>query len=586
VPTASTKQRARKKARAQASPANSAALTESDSPSVAPADDGDIPERAWRGASIAILAVAALLRLWALEINPLHHDEGVNGWFLTNLVRAGVYEYNPENYHGPTLYYFTLVPAFIQERVLGTGMSTFMLRMVTALFGIGIIWLVLKLRRYTGTFGALAAAALIAVSPGAVYQSRYFIHETLFVFFTVGIVVAVLRYYETTYATYLMLAFASAALLFATKETAFISTAVLALAWGVAWGWMRVARRFGWTREADTRESASAAAATGKTGKRKRASQTGATNALARFGGASHVALWLVGGVAVFVLINVIFYSSFFKYPHGVRGAIESLQIWTKTGNKDHTKPIDTYLNWLQQEEAPIYVLALLGAVWSLLGARSRFAIFAGAWAFGLLLAYSLVPYKTPWLALNFVVPMAIAGGFAANEIYVRWGEAKARRAVALALVSVAVAVCTYQTIQLNFLHYDDDSYPYVYAHTRREYLQLVREVEKLARRAGTGKQTGIAIASTDYWPSPWYFREYKGIGYHSDVRAYTEPIVIGKEAQQPALETTLAATHARVGHLYALRPGVNLVLYARRDLVEPGATIKDNELAPSEIKR
>lgn len=584
MPTASTKQRARKKARAQATATDSAALTESDAASFAPVDAGDVSERTWRGASITILAVAALLRLWALEINPLHHDEGVNGWFLTNLVRAGVFEYNPSNYHGPTLYYFTLVPAFLQERVLGTGMSTFMLRMVTALFGIGIVWLVLKLRRYTGTFGTLVAAALIAVSPGAVYQSRYFIHETLFVFFTVGIVVAALRYYETTRVVYLLLAFASAALLFATKETAFISAGVLALAWGVAWGWTRIARRFGWTRAEDAQESA--ATTTGNTEKRKRAAQTGGTKVLARFGGAPHVALWLVGGVALFVLINVIFYSSFFKYPQGVRGAIESLQIWTKTGNKDHTKPIDTYLNWLQQEEAPIYVLAILGAVWSLLRAQSRFAIFAGAWAFGLLLAYSLVPYKTPWLALNFVVPMAIAGGYAANEIYVRWGDAKARRAVALALVSLAVAVCTYQTIQLNFVHYDNDKYPYVYAHTRREYLQLVREVEKLARRAGTWKQTGIAIASTDYWPAPWYFREYKAIGYHSDVRAFTEPIVIGKEAQQPALETALAATHARVGDLYALRPGVNLVLYARRDLVEPDATIKDNELAPSKIQR
>src|SRR2546430_1925562 len=42
----------------------------------------------------------------------------------------------------------------------------------------------------------LAGAAVLAVSPGMVYNSRYFIHEMLFVFFTLGIVVAALRFYE------------------------------------------------------------------------------------------------------------------------------------------------------------------------------------------------------------------------------------------------------------------------------------------------------------------------------------------------------------------------------------------------------
>jgi len=40
---------------------------------------------------------------------PLHHDEGVNGNFLVRLVREGAYNYDPANYHGPTLYYFAAV---------------------------------------------------------------------------------------------------------------------------------------------------------------------------------------------------------------------------------------------------------------------------------------------------------------------------------------------------------------------------------------------------------------------------------------------------------------------------------------------
>ena len=66
-------------------------------------------------------------------------------------------------------------------------------RFLTALFGVGTVWLGLCFRRHLGTIAALTGAALIAISPAAVYYSRYFIYETLFVFFTLGIVIAALR---------------------------------------------------------------------------------------------------------------------------------------------------------------------------------------------------------------------------------------------------------------------------------------------------------------------------------------------------------------------------------------------------------
>src|SRR5689334_9676279 len=147
--------------------------------------------RAWLAAAAAILAVAAFVRLYALELRPLHHDEGVNAYFITQLFNGGRYQYDPANYHGPTLYYLALVATRAQ------GLTIFAMRMVPAICGIATVWLVLCLRRYLGTFGALAAAVLIALSPGAVFMSRYFIHESLFVFFTLVVVVAGFRYAET-----------------------------------------------------------------------------------------------------------------------------------------------------------------------------------------------------------------------------------------------------------------------------------------------------------------------------------------------------------------------------------------------------
>ena len=75
-----------------------------------PADgsNGELSPRAWWIAYASVLVVAAFVRLYQLELRPMHHDEGVNGFFLNNLMRSGIFRYDPSNYHGPTLYYFTL----------------------------------------------------------------------------------------------------------------------------------------------------------------------------------------------------------------------------------------------------------------------------------------------------------------------------------------------------------------------------------------------------------------------------------------------------------------------------------------------
>jgi uncharacterized protein (TIGR03663 family) len=503
--------------------------------------------------------VAAFARLYMLELKPLHHDEGVNGFFLMNLYREGVYHYDPANYHGPTLYFFALVITKLKAFIFGEpGLTTVAVRLVPALFGTATVWLALCLRRHIGAIGALIAAALIALSPGDVYVSRYFIHETHFVFFTLGLVVAALRYWETADIVYLMLASISAALIFATKETALISVAVLGLAWAVAAVYMRLVKRL----EAVPWETKQLAQ---RKDKARRAARTTASDPFERFGGISHVALMAGTALAVFIFVNILFYSSFFTYWAGVGGAIESLKIWAGTGTKEHGHPWHTYLVWLWQEEAPLLLLGAAGAGLALILRRSRFAIFAGAWAFGILAAYSLIPYKTPWLMLNFTVPLAIIAGYGVNEIY-QAGKGWTARALALGLASAALAVCATQAVILNFYRYDDDKYPYVYAHTYREFIPLVKRIDQLAARAKTGVQTGITITAPEYWPLPWYLRDYRSAGFYGRMAATKEPIVVGSVEQEGELGAMLGEDYVRIDN-YPLRPGVTLVLYARRDL-------------------
>ena len=305
--TASTKSRNRKKKRAAN---NVAPKAKPPAPVVPESPARGISDRTWFIAAVAILFVAAVLRFYDLDLVPLHHDEGVNGNFLTRLVREGQYHYDPENYHGPTIYYFSAFIPWVFRFFLGTaaqdkyGLNTITIRLVPALFGLATVWLVLLLRRNLGTIGTLAAATLIAISPGSVYLSRYFIHETLFVFFALGLVVAALKYYEEGHPIYLTLAAISAALLFATKETAIISVGVLAIA-------LAVTRLYRFIRRRDLQER-------GTNKRSSRANEPGKKQRLVdRLGGPWKVLTWALIAIAIFVGLNVLFYSSFFTELSG-----------------------------------------------------------------------------------------------------------------------------------------------------------------------------------------------------------------------------------------------------------------------------
>ncbi len=563
--TASTKSRRRKKKRASETASPKTKATE---PITVEAARSDVSERSWFIASVAILLVGSFLRLYDLKLVPLHHDEGVNGNFLVRLVRDGFYHYDPSNYHGPTLYYFSAIIPWILRFLFGSsaqnayGLNTITIRLVPALFGVATIWLVLLLRRRLGTVGTLCAAAMLAVSPGAVYLSRYFIHETLFVFFTLGVVIAGLKYWEDGHPVYLILAVVSAALLFATKETAPISAVVLVIA-------LISTHLYRWLRD----KSASTSQQRQQQGSKSAEGREQPYDFIDRIGGSTALAIWVVAAIAVFIAVNVLFYSSFFSnYPQGIHDALKTFEFWTKTGKEAHVHPFAMYIQWLFWRESPLLFLGTIGAALVVWRPANSFALFSGLWAFGLIAAYSLIAYKTPWLTLNFVVPLALVSGHVFQVFYDQ-GLAQLRLLGVIGVI--AIGINGYQTIDLNFANYDNDDpkYVYVYAHTRRETLKLVEEINRIAERSKEGSLIGITIVSTDYWPLPWYLRDYSRVGYYGHMVDSNEPVIIASESQGAEVQSKFGDRYQQVGSglnpagSYALRPGVNLILYVRRGL-------------------
>ena len=510
-------------------------------------------KRNWVICCLAILAVAAFFRLYLINLNPLHHDEGVNGFFLTTLFRQGIYQYDPANYHGPTLYYFALAAAKTAQVLFGknAALTTLTVRLVPILFGLATILLVLLMRPYIGAIGALAGALLLAISPGAVYMSRYFIHETLFTFFTLGVIYAALRFVETKDRFYLISGAVAAGLLFATKETAIIHALVLLIALLCIWIYSAIfPGRLDPSGSDDRRRTA--------------AGFRSEVNGLVENpGGANWILLYLLIALLIFVAVNVVFYSSFFTHWKGVADSVETFKYWTKTGNKEHTKPMYAYVNWLRQEELGILFLGTVGALLAVVRGRNRVALFCSLWGFGILAAYSLINYKTPWIAINFIVPLSIVSGYAIGTLWELSRDVLAKTFVELAVL-LALTLGVWQMVALNFYHYDDDAYPYVYAHTNREFLGMIAEVDRVAKLSGTAGETNIAVMAPEYWPLPWYLNKYSHVGYFGKVTNAGEPIVIAADTQDAEFSTLFSGKYRKAGD-YKLRPGVTLSLWVKR---------------------
>jgi uncharacterized protein (TIGR03663 family) len=281
---------------------------------------------------------------------------------------------------------------------------------------------------------------------------------------------------------------------------------------------------------------------------------------------------WLWAGL-LFAAIAVLLYTSFFSHPRGILDAFLTFTYWTKTGEHGiYNREWSTYFQWLWQEESPILLLGGAGTLLAFVKARSRFLVFCGFWTIGILAAYSLVPYKTPWLALSLILPLALMAGYLIEEVF----QAGSRGGFAFVLgVFIFLAATTgvlfslYQAIDVSFIHYDDDSYAYVYAHTNRDFLGLINEIESIAADNPAKKTIGIAVVSPEHWPMPWYLRDYPNVGYWGSVAAWekgsdkSEPIVIALEPQVPQMERLLDGKYSRYS-THELRPGNTLVMFLR----------------------
>ena len=176
-------------------------------------------------AMLAILALAAAFRLPRLAQRPMHADEANQAVKAGRLYETGKYEYDTTDHHGPSLYWLTLPSLAMSGAKDLAGSQEVAYRIVPVIFGLGLIPLLLLLADGLGRPAVVAAALLTAISPAMVFYSRYYIQETLLVFFTLAALGCGWRYVRTRRLAWILAAGAAVGMMHATKETWILSAA-------------------------------------------------------------------------------------------------------------------------------------------------------------------------------------------------------------------------------------------------------------------------------------------------------------------------------------------------------------------------
>lgn len=490
----------------------------------------------------------------------MHTDEAVHAQKFARLLEDGIYEYDRNEYHGPTLNYFTLIPAKLAGASKYPQIQEWMLRIVPVFFGVLLILMPLLLVDGLSPRAVVFVSFLTALSPAFVFYSRYYIQEMLLVVFTFGLLISGWRYIKTRHASWALLGGTFAGLMHATKETCII-----------AFGCMVFALVINIMIEKRSDES--------------KHEQPHSVNA-------GHIIL----GVITAIIVSAIFYSSFFTNPKGVLDSYLTYADYLNRAhnNQFHIHPWYYYfdlLTWfegfekLTWNEDLLVVLAGFGMLLGLFknqipGVDRKLFRFVTLYTLFMILAYSAIPYKTPWSMLGFLhgmILLAAIGGMVFLGICRIWWE---KIIVWTILIVFGFIGLGGQAYMGSFVYYADPSNPYVYAHTSKDIFDIVKRIDQIASVHSDGRNMYIQviIPGGDSWPLPWYLRSFTKVGYWQQVDnsvPSAELIIASPEVEGPLLNKLYNLPEPGRKQLYLpafddymqLRPGVELRGYITKQL-------------------
>ncbi|RLC70368.1 MAG: hypothetical protein DRI26_07285 [Chloroflexi bacterium] len=488
-----------------------------------------------------LIAIALVMRLWALGVRAFHHDESLHAIYSWYLATGQGYEHNPMM-HGPFQFFGTALNFLI------FGDSDFTARLLPAIFGTALVALPYFLRRQLGRWGALAVATLLAFSPMLLYYSRYVRNDIYSVFWSLLLVICMWRYFDQRKARYLYVGAAALGLSFCTKEVSYITVGIFGLFLLIVAGRELVTRavwRF------DLKELSAPGEYLILIGtlslplfspfirlipgvELPHGFHWAKLLTLALFFGISVVIglrwnwrRWLISAL-LFYGIFTLLYTSFFTNTSGLASGIwGSVDYWIEQhGVARGGQPPYYYLILIPIYEFLPLTFAFIGAIYYTIRGNlfSRFLVFWGAAS---LIAYSIAGEKMPWLSLHIAMPVILLGGMFIGRLLhaFDWTGARAWavRGVTILALLLLLPFSVNIACQESYQTSDEPPQMLLYAGISSDVPRIMSQIEELAEERGEGKEMAITVDSPLTWACYWYLRDYQNVSY-SDLSAIDGP--------------------------------------------------------------
>jgi hypothetical protein len=118
-----------------------------------------------------------------------------------------------------------------------------------------------------------------------------------------------------------------------------------------------------------------------------------------------------------------------------------------------------------------------------------------------MVIAYTVIPYKTPWCLLGFLHGMILLAGIGAVRLFHAFGSTRMRRTLVLACLGAAVVHLGWQAWAGSFRYEADPRNPWVYAHTTTDVFVVAGRIERLARAHPLGPAMRAGHRPQNLWP-------------------------------------------------------------------------------------
>ena len=540
---------------------------------------------------ILIIASAFFLRLYHLDERVFHHDEAAVGYFTYKLFNDNVYSYDPA-FHGPFIYYATA------EMFRRLGDTIYSARLLPALLGASIIFFLIPLRKYIGKTGLVISAFFFAFSPSFLYYSRFYREDIFISFFTLLMLVCVIKYAEkyidvrrsiikvshlllgtllliSAVVFYTILPASSAAIKENAINAIFLALIILLLLLLatlilIKYGEKHIEYGYSIFRPfylflagvslasmAALKENAYIAMGlillflflffirerwySGLFSKIRKLDKK--------------VLIVAVEGV-FFIIVVLVVYSLFYTGKvfdlYGMKVAfIKAVSHWVEMHRIERIGgPMYFYLPIMALYELPVFVFGFAGII-HYYKKNDILMTFLGYWTITNLIIYSYLQEKVPWLILNPLLPLVIIAGAYLGELLPRLRFDTRVGAFVIIFLVASSSYSVYSSMFLNYYDYTNPAEPLIQAaQPPQKYSLFISKISEISRQY-SNQSTEIQVTDPEMETQfLWYLRHYGNVRWKVSINSeLNAPLIVVHDSDGNESDATVVKRHLRTDY-------------------------------------